>query len=144
MADEDLPVKIFVGGQTIAFRGFNGEYRLKINPKTKAVEYHQDAHRYRIGFSILSIDLLIRPSKIIKPSDGLNWRLMTNDSGNDECEHTTDIYVGSGNKKSPVGDWGSILVTTEQNPVTWWRNNGIYIINIFIILSLIILYQIFR
>jgi len=127
-----FPEKIYVSGNPLFLRGFNGKYEYYKNEKTGLVEYRRDSHTMKVGCGPCLTQLFIRPTKIFKASKDQRWQLTTNDGASDDswCLHVKR-RVGDG---TPLGDWGTILVTTHENFDTWWRNNGTYINNAIIIL----------
>lgn len=129
MSETVFPAKIFVSGNSLYLRGYNGEYRYYRDPLTGHAEYHQDAHILKIGLSPLSIEIFIRPTKIVKNG---RWHLITNDDRDKLLMIHVKRVPGD---RTPVGDWGSILVTTETNFNTWWRNNGTCIVGVVTILA---------
>lgn len=138
-----MPAKIYVSGNPIALRGFNGEYALVTNRRTGAPEYHQAAHYLTIGIGPLSTRIFIRPTKIIRGVFCQNWLLCTNDSGFESsltelCPHT---YENSSRLDLPFGNWGSIMVTPTEDIGTWWRSNRyfVYICILVVLFGLILL-----
>ncbi len=134
---DGLPKEIYVSGNPIHLRGFNGKYVRRENKKTEMYEYHQDEHTLTIGFSPFTWHIYMRPTKIVRMLKYGKWCLMANDNQEDNISmfHVKQIM-----SETPLGDWGGILVTQNENMGTWWRNNGIYIINIITFFIIIFLY----
>ncbi len=115
-----LPNEIYVSGETLLLRGFNGKY-IKTTVDRETV-FVKERSVLNIGVSFLYVAQIdIRPTAISK-IDG-RWQLYSND-GYMQIFHS----FPEKNTPSPVGDWGPILVTENQTISTWWRDNGTYII----------------
>ncbi len=139
-----MPPKIYVSGNPILLRGFNGEYTLVTNWRTGATEYHKAAHYLTIGVGPLSAKIFVRPTKIIRGVFCQNWLLCTNDSGFESpltefCPHT---YENSARLDLPFGNWGPILVTPHEDIGTWWSNRYFVYIWILVVLFGLILVNI--
>jgi len=97
------PQNLYVSGQPLLFRGWNGRYTLCDGDTPK---WRLHSHNY--------YGMGIRDAVIEK--EGGRWLLKTTD---------WPMVITSGGKNDlPIGDWGDILVTTDTNMSTWWRSNS--------------------
>jgi hypothetical protein len=114
------PLVIYVHGMPLMFRGWNGAYEKKTRISvTRAdedlheeiVEYHLKNHTYYcIG---------IKHTKIVKEKEG-GWTLRINDSS-----YSDGAVIYRTASDNVEGDWGDILVTSNNDVSTWVRSNWV-------------------
>lgn len=119
----ELPSAIYVSGNKFFLRGFNGWYYLVTNPRNGCREYRKHERFLRIGLYPACRDIPIEPAKILRGIMG-SWILATENENdpNDYGEVIHGFRYSGG--RSPVGEWDTILVTSEESSTTWWRSNS--------------------
>ncbi len=98
------PESLYVSGMPLMHRGWNGEYVLD-KKNEEYPEWGLYSHNY-YGLGICD-------TAIVKIGD--RWTIRNTD--------WYEIITRGPTGHSPIGDWGDVLITTEENWSTWFRSN---------------------
>lgn len=134
MSEPCFPDRIYISGNPLLWKGFDGWYT--INKKSPIitdldkVEYRQEEHDLKImGVTIPCFR--IRPTRIVRDPNAKKelrskWILIL---GDHPYAYVNPVHISPDGKLFPIGDWGTILITQNEDSTTWWRSYGWWVLN---------------